>query len=328
MTTNGVQKTVTTQPAPFIAGDYVSMNPHYSWDAGPGGLVAGPSGVTVGLFAWLNFTGVDGDGSPAYVNNYGAGVPQGLVRRAQQGLNTTFLANASMFIPAGFATSIMTAGDFAVVNNGSGTAYPGQKCYANLSNGQASFAATGSPTTASCTSSTITAGTAATFTGSIQGNVLTTTGTVTNTIYPGAVLTGTGVPTGVTIISQLTGTTGGAGTYACNVSEMSIASEALTATPYVLATGGGTVTGTIVVGSTISSTGTATGTVVGAYVFELNTPTTGNHIVGLGNTPGVAMGTAVSGTVVLASTVETGFYCSSQGLAGELVKINNLPGVG
>ncbi len=329
MATNGVQKTVGVQPAPFVAGDYVSMNPHYSWNAGPGGVVAGSNGVTVGLFAWLGFTGLDADGAPTYANNNGSGVPQGIIRRGQQGLNTVYLSNASMFIPAGFACAVMTAGDFAVVNNGAGTAYPGMKCYASLSTGQASFAATGNPTTASSTAATIAAGTAATFTGAIQGNILTVSGAVTNTIYPGAVLTGTGVPTGVTIVSQPTGTTGGAGTYALNVSELSISSESLTATPYVLATGGGTVTGTIAVGSTITSAaGTVTGQVVGANVFELNTPSAGNHIVGLNNFPGVAMGTVTSGTIVLASTVETPWVCSSQALAGELAKINNVPGVG
>jgi hypothetical protein len=327
MATNGVQKTIGVQPAPFVAGDYVSMNPHYSWNAGAGGVVAGPGGLTVGLFAWLSFTGVDSDGAPTYANNFGFNVPQGLVRRAQQGLNTTYLANASMFIPAGFPTSIMTAGDFAVVNDGATTAYPGMKAYASLTTGKVSFAATGSPTTASAATTSIAAGTAATFTGSIQGNILTTSGAVTNTIYPGAVLTGTGTVTGTTIVSQLTGTTGGAGTYALNVSELTVASSSLTATPYVMAAG--TVTGTLVVGSAIiSAGGTVTGQVVGASIFALNTPSAGNHIVGLPNSPGVAMGTVTSGTIVLASNVETPWVASSQGLAGELVKINNVPGVG
>jgi hypothetical protein len=94
-------------------------------------------------------------------------------------------------------------------------------------------------------------------------------------------------------------------------------------TPYVLDTTGGTVTGTIVLGSVITSTSTgATGTVVGEYVAVLNTPATGKYI--MGPAPGAtAVGTNTTATIVLASNVETSFICQSSGLANELVKITN-----
>ena len=44
----GFQKQVNLTPAPAVAGDYASANPHVSVLAGPGGLVAGVGGVTVG----------------------------------------------------------------------------------------------------------------------------------------------------------------------------------------------------------------------------------------------------------------------------------------
>lgn len=319
----GIQSTVTTQPAPGIAGDFCDANPRYSVDAGPGGLVAGASGLAIGLFAWTSFSQIDGDGAPAACNNFGSGAVAGFVGRAQQGLITTYLSDAGVTIPAGFQCTLFSAGGFWAKNDGATQAVPGQKAYANFTTGKVSFAAPNSATTASATASTIAAGTAATFTGSIAGNVLTTSGSVTNTIYPGAVLSGGTVASGTTIVSQLSGTAGGAGTYAVNIPEQTVASASLTATPYVLDTTGGTVTGTIVLGSVVQSAGgTATGVVVGAGVTALNQPTTGKYIVSSGG------GIVSSGTIVLASNVETSWYARSVGLAGEVVKISNVPGIG
>lgn len=62
---------------------------------------------------------------------------------------------------------------------------------------------------------------------------LTITGAV-GVIKPGAVITGTGVPTGLTIVNQLTGTTGSNGTYTTSANS-TLGNIALTFTP-----GGGT----------------------------------------------------------------------------------------
>ena len=48
----GFQTQVTNQPAQAIAGDFASLNPFWTVDAGPDGLVSGPLGVTVGRFCW------------------------------------------------------------------------------------------------------------------------------------------------------------------------------------------------------------------------------------------------------------------------------------
>ena len=320
----GVQTSVNSLPAVGVAGDFASANPFYSYNAGAGGLVAGANGLTVGLAAWVNYSTVDGDNSPATVNNTGSGVPDGIVHRHQQATITAFLADGTMVIPAGYNAGIVTAADLWVANTGSGQALPGQKAYAAFTTGKFTFAATGNPTTASATASVISTGTAATFTGSIAGNVL-TAASVTNTIYPGAVLSGGTVASNTVITSQLTGTTGGAGTYAVNIAEQTVASASLTATPYVLDTTGGTVTGTIALGSTVATAaGTATGTVVGMGVYSLNQPATGKHVVAP-NLPGVAAGTVTSGTITMASNVETLWTCRSVGLTGELVKITRLP---
>ena len=321
----GIQTVISTQPAPGVAGDFCDANPRYSADFGPGGAVAGPSGLVIGRFCWAAYSTVDGDSAPAALNNSGSGAVNGFVGRAQQGLITTYLSDAGVTIPAGFQATAFSAGGFWAKNAGASIARPGMKAYANFIDGQVTFAAAGAPTTASATLSVISAGTAATFTGSIAGNVLTTSGTVTNTIYPGAVLSGGTVASNTVITGQLTGTSGGAGTYSVNIGEQTVASASLTATPSVLDTTGGTVTGTIVIGSVLQSAGgTVTGTVVGMYATAVYA--TGKYVMapaGFG-----AVGSVTSGTIVLASNVETSWYARSSGLANEIVKISNTPGLG
>ncbi len=316
----GFQTQVNTAQAPGVAGDFCDLNPYYSTVAGAGALVAGPLGLNVGRFAWTSYTQIDNDSAPGVANNYGTGPVAGFVGRFQQGLITQYLGYAGVNIPTGFGVTLYSAGDFWVTNSGASMARPGMKAYANFISGLVTFAAAGSPTTASATLSTIAAGTAATGTGIIVGNVLTITG-VSNTIYPGALVTGSGVASGTTIVAQLTGTTGGAGTYAVNIPLQSVTSTALTITPYVMDTTGGTVTGTIEIGSMVQSAGgTPTGTVVGASVTAL--VSAGIYVVTTGG------GTVSSGTIVLASNVETSWYARSSALQGEVLKMSNVPGIG
>jgi hypothetical protein len=140
----GFQKVVNTQPAPALPGDFCDANPRSSFDAGPGGLVAGPSGVTIGAFAWLNTTGpLDANGVHTQVLNSGAGAPTGFVHREQQGLITLYLAYAGMLIPAGFGVTLLTSGGFWVLNTGAGPSVFGQKAFASNTTGAVAFAAAG-----------------------------------------------------------------------------------------------------------------------------------------------------------------------------------------
>lgn len=59
-------------------------------------------------------------------------------------------------------------------------------------------------------------GTAASVTASIADTVLTVTVVGSGKIFSGTILTGTGIPTGTYVIDQLSGTTGGVGTYRIN----------------------------------------------------------------------------------------------------------------
>jgi hypothetical protein len=321
----GFQTQVAVQPAIGIAGDRASDNPIMTYPAGPGGLVAGAAGVTIGQFAWVT-SPLDPDNAPSVVNSSGVGNVAGFVIGDLQGLNSTFLSYAGMTILEGLPVTLATGGDFIAINQGSAQAQRGMKAYANFSTGAVSFAAANSPTTASATASTISAGTTASFTGSISGNVLTATA-VSNTIYPGAVITtGVGVAANTVIQSQITSTAaggalGGAGTYYVSIGEQSVAAESMVATPYVLDTTGGTVTGTIGVGGVIQSASTGvTGTVVGMAVTAAYA--TGKWVVqpaGFG-----AAGTLTSATVTVSNNVETPWYALNSAAQNEPVKIGSV----
>ncbi len=76
-------------------------------------------------------------------------------------------------------------------------------------------------------------GSTASFTGSISGTTMTVTAITSGSIITGQVITGTDVTAGTTVTSQLTGTTGGIGTYTVSISQTRT-SRALTGT-YTLA---------------------------------------------------------------------------------------------
>lgn len=206
---SGFQSVVNTNPAPAVEGDFASINPRATVLAGPGGLVTGPNGVTVGKFAWVEPGGV-------IANNYGAApnVPDGFVHRDQQALITNFLGQASMVVPTGFPITLFSAGDFWARNLGPGVISKGTPIYAGYADGGLYTAA---PTGASVTAtlgSTNTASLGATFTGaaSVASNQLVVTA-VTGLISIGDTVNGSGITDAPTILAQVSGTTGGAGTY-------------------------------------------------------------------------------------------------------------------
>lgn len=308
----GFQSQVLVQPAPAVAGDFADANPRWTVNAGPGGLVAGANGVVVGRFAWWSASAIDPDGAPTIVNSFGTGPVTGFVHREQQGLITTYLADASMVVPQGFPVTLFNGGGFWVKNDGAAEAVVGNKAYANFADGKVSFAATGSPNGATSTSYTIAAQTSS-FTGSINGDVLTVTGAVTGTIYPGTIISGTNVASGTQIISQLSGTAGGDGTYAVSIPEQTVASTAISGT-YGLLTAGGTITGTFGVGDTLSGSGVTAGTTI--WALGTGAGGAGTYIVS-------PTQTASSGTITAATNIETKWVAMSAGAPGDLVKISS-----
>lgn len=313
----GFQTSVGTVPAPAVEGDFASTNPRFTVNAGPGGLVAGADGVIVGHFAWASYEGIDADNAPSIVNSFGAGVPTGFMHREQQALIATYLDGSSMVVPEGFAVTLFNGGDFWVKNNGATQALIGQKAYASNDDGAVSFAATGSPGTASVTGSI--AAFTGQFTGSIDGNVLTIAALLSGTAVPGGTLSGTGgggVASGTKIVSQLSGTIGGVGTYALNIPSQTVTSTAIDET-YGTLTVSAVGSGTLAVGDLLSGTGgggVTTDTVISA--FGTGTGGTGTYIVDPTQ--------SVTSTGITANeNTETKWVAMSSGLPGELVKMSD-----
>ena len=314
----GFQTSVNTQPGVAVEGDFCSTNPRFTVQAGAGALVAGAAGVTVGRFAWASSQYVDDVGAPAIVNNFGSGAVTGFVHREQQGLITTYLADASMIVPQGFPVTLFSGGDFWVKNNGTGICLPGMYAFANLINGQAVFGAGTSGSNAALNNATVSGSISAgstTFLGSISGNVLTVSAPVTGTVVVGGTVTGgTGVVTGTQIISQLSGTTGGVGTYALNYPEQTVG-QALLTLSYGLLTVSSVASGSLSVGDALSgSVGVFASTVITA--LGSGTGGTGTYYVNVTQT-------VATGTITAGNNVQTKWIATSTGLAGELVKITD-----
>jgi hypothetical protein len=303
------QTQVNILPAPAVAGDFASADPRASVLAGPGALVAGPNGLIIARFAWL-------DATYTLASNTGSGLPAGFVGRQgnTNAIITAFLAETTMTIPRGMGVTLYREGDFWAVNSDTDEVLPNQKVYAQYGTGLCTFAATGTPPSGASVTGSIAAG-AGSLTGSIADNVMTITVVGSGSVQVGGTITGTGVAAGTTVVSQLTGTPNGIGTYQVSVPGQTVASTALTEAHGVL-----TVTavgsGAIVLGQTLTGTGITTPTFVTA--FGTGTGGTGTYIVN--NNTVVA-----STTLTAAGGIETKWVSASFAAPGELVKITTWP---
>lgn len=303
------QTAVNILPAPAVVGDYASSNPRTSVLAGPGQLVAGAAGLTIGRFAWLD----KGTFSRAF--NTGSGAPDGFVGRAgNQALITAFLGETSHVVQPGMPCTLYNEGEFWVVNSGAAAVVPNQKAYANNTTGLATFGVTGSPPSGASVTASVAASTGS-FTGSIADNILTITGVTTGVVVPGGTLSGTNVVAGTKVVEQISGTTGGVGTYYVNIGSQNAASTTISetyGTMTVTAVGSGTVS----VGQTISGAGVVAGTAITA--LGTGTGGTGTYIVD-NNT------VVTSTTITCAGGTETKWYSASFAGPGELVKMTSWP---
>jgi hypothetical protein len=310
----GFQTQVETDMAPALAGDFASANPRQMVVAGPLGLQAGPNGLTVGRFAWLDWP-ADFRGSAAMANNYGTGAPDGFVHREQQAFITGYLSYASNLLPAGFETSLVYSGDLWALNDDTVQINPGDQIYADNSTGRCLKTATAGGATASTWG--IAAATAS-FTGTITDNVMATSGAVTGTIYPGAVVTGSGVTTGTVITRQLSGTTGGAGTYEVSPPNQNVASTTITITY-------GTLTLTTVTAGSFGVnqvlTGASAGVTAGTKILQMLTGTGGSGSTAVVNYTQTS-GNAGQGVLTGAGASATGWYAGSMAAPGEVFMIS------
>jgi hypothetical protein len=312
MTRGDFQSQVNVAQAPASAGDFCDKNPRYSFDAGPGGLVAGPNGCLVGHFAWV-YGNLDGDGTPSVVSSSGFGPVSGFIHREQQGLIVNYLASSGLTVQPGFGVTVMTGGGFWALNSGSNEALVGMKAYANFADGAVTFAAAGSPTAGGTSTASTIAAKTANITGTVADDVLTVTVATGDVIVAGSQLSGTGINSGTEIVSQISGTPGGVGTYQLNVGEYALGSTAITGT-YGLLTVGGTVAGNFAVGQTVTGSGITANT----HIRQAGTGVglAGTYYVDLTQTIG-------SQAINTSSNVETRWFARSTGLANELVKISD-----
>lgn len=293
----GFQSQVNTQPAPAIAGDFCSANPRGSMLAGPGTLVAGPNGVTVGLFARArNDNGLVSNGDPGVASRIG------FVHRNQPTMITAWLAQASLLVTAGLEITLFDSGDFWARFAAGATI--GQKVFASYADGSA-VAGTAGGTVAGAS---VTASAGAVVTGSIAATTLTVTAVTSGVLHVGQTLAGVTTPCTITALG--TGT-GGTGTYTVSVSQ-TFASGTITAsgtTMDVTAVG----SGALAVGDPISGSGVTAGTTITAF---------GTGTGGVGTyTLSVAQQFA-SATVTALGAVETRWYVDSAAAAGELAMIS------
>jgi hypothetical protein len=148
-------------------------------------------------------------------------------------------------------------------------------------------------------------GSTSSFVGSISGTTMTVTEIVSGSIIIGQVITGTNVTAGTTVTSQISGTTGGVGTYTVSVSQTtgtlasvtaSISGTTLTVTAVA--------SGALAVGQVITGTGVAAGTKITA--LGTGTGGTGTYTVSVSQTVTSRAMTVTQGTItgsyVLAST--------------------------
>ena len=301
---------------PFgVAGDFASANPRATaLTPETGALVAGPNGVTIGKFAW-----VEPDGRT--VTNYGqAGVvPRGFVHRDQQGLLTQYLQSAGMLIAPGFPVTLMTQGDFLAVNAGSGATTINEAIYASYSDGSVIPGSAGLPTVPSSVTATLgstnTAALGSTSTGTaVAGNPYQITlSSLTGLVSIGDTISGVGVPTGTTVTAFISGTSGAAGVY--QLSQANTASAA-TITTYGNVVKVSASTGLVSVGDTISGGGgfpvgaTITSVVSGggvgaAGVYTMSAPGTAYVASATGVTTfGTVLNvTAITGTLVIGQPI-------------------------
>lgn len=300
---SGFQRTVNTEPAPAVEGDFASANPRASMLGSPGALVAGTLGVTVGRFARArNDNGAVYNGDP--------GVPSALGFVARPGniaQITAWLAESSMIVMAGREITLHNTGDFWARFAAGAT--KGQKVFASYGDGSA-VAGTAGGTVAGAT---VTAVGGAVVTGAIAGTVLTVSAVTSGTLGVGSVLSGSGVTAGTTITALGTGT-GGVGTYTVSVSQTA-ASTAITATNTIM-TVTGVSSGTLAVGQPVSGSGVT----AGSYISGLGTGTGG-----VGTYTLSAAQQFNSATVTALGAEETPWYVWSASLSGELSQISTNP---
>lgn len=203
---SGFPTFVNNEMAPAVAGDFASMNPRAVALAGPGAFRAADNalstpavpvaGPVIGNFAW-GFNGL------AYGTKKVPAV-LGFVANELQTVITAFLGQFRTTVQGGFPITLFTHGDFfANVFSTTGAVAVGDEIYADQDTGAAT------------TNSGVFTGTAVQ---TAAAAIMSVTVVAAGVLRAGAILSGAGVDSGLTVVNQLTSTEtdghfGGKGTY-------------------------------------------------------------------------------------------------------------------
>ncbi len=302
----GFQRSVNSDPAPAIEGDFASANPRASMLAGPGALTAGAAGVIVGRFGRAsNADGTVTNGDPGVASRIG------FIHRNQPAIIVAWLGQATLTVTSGLEMTLFDAGDFWCRFAAGATI--GQKAFASYADGTA-VAGTAGGTVAGAT---VTASAGAVVTGSIATTVLTVTAVTGGVLHVGDTISGSGVTAGTTITALGTGT-GGTGTYTVSVSQTASSTTITSSSLFLDVTA--VASGALALGDPISGTGVTAGTTIAAPTNTGGTGTPGTGGVGVYSIS--ARQQFASATVTALGAKETQFWVHSIAAAGELAKIS------
>lgn len=211
---NGFQNVINSQPGVAEAGDFADANIRATVIAGPGAFVAAPlpRAPRVGNFGFFD----QAAGGLCYGRSYGEATAKvGFIHREMNALVVAFLAGSAQVIDKGLPVTGYDQGSFWALFAAGATV--GQKVFANYLDGSVYAAAAGTSTQKATSATASLAST----------GVLTLAAAITGTFAVGQVVTGVGIK--ASILSQLSGTAGGAGTYATSQLGATVGAEAVVA---------------------------------------------------------------------------------------------------
>lgn len=125
------QKTVNINPPIGIEGTFATIGVTHSSIAGAMQFVAGPTGLTISRFAWLDtITGVSQNDKPADVTNWVNGY---VGRDSNIAVITNWQGQSTLLVPSGMAVTAYDRGDFFAKSKTA--AVVGQKVFSSDTDG-------------------------------------------------------------------------------------------------------------------------------------------------------------------------------------------------
>ena len=217
----GFQTSINADPAPAVAGDFAGANQKASALPVVAGAfkVAPGQSVRVGYFAWGAADGLVYSSAAAAAAIAGGVVAIGFVARQPNIPSvaiTAYLGESLMVLNSGQPVTLMTGGDYWAAFAAGAAA--NVAVYATAATGEPTTTAGGNTATRFKTCQAVPVNGVSDATATIAANtgVLTLSAPASGAYAIGGRVTGTGVPANTYIVSQLTGTPNGAGTYRTN----------------------------------------------------------------------------------------------------------------